>query len=64
MAGVSTEPVVLREGQLGPFCHLNPSGQANGLVGGNVSFCQGKWGQPSSSVPGHSPEFLPSGPLG
>lgn len=64
MAGVSTELVVLSGGRLGPFCHLDPSGQAGGLVGGNVSFRQGKWGQPSSSVPGHSPVLLLSGPPG
>ena len=64
MAGVSTELVVLSGGRLGPFCHLDPSGQAGGLVGGNVSFRQGKWGQPSSSIPGHSPVLLLSGPLG
>lgn len=48
MAEVSTELVVLSGGRLGPFCHLDPSGQSGGLVGGNVSFRQGKWGQPSS----------------
>ena len=55
---------MLSGGRLGPFCHLDPSGQAGGLVGGNVSFRQGKWGQPSSSIPGHSPVLLLSGPLG